>query len=172
MLWQALSTLGLGGPLCPNLRELRINIADTSFQDAYQITPLLTSSLRCIALHDSPYKNYDPTACIIFDTLRFLNADILDIFYEGKMDDHILERAMSFPNLVSVSLPASVYAIENLITPFLRNLATLELNLDCFHDDEILKNLESGSRLWYLSTCSHSMAAWRTFINVSMTSIQ
>lgn len=139
MLWQALSTLGPGGPLCPNLRELHIDLNRISLQDAYQITPLLTSSLRCIALHDSP--SHDSTARIIFDTLRIRNADILDIFYKGKMKDHILERAMSFPNLISVSLPShSSRHSENPITPFLRNLATLDLDVECLRD-EILQKL-------------------------------
>ena len=143
MLWQALSTLGLGGPLCPNLRELRIDISNTPFEVPYQIKPLLTSSLRSIAIYDSPHKNYDCTACIILDMLRFCNADILDIFYEGYMMHHIPERAMRFPNLISVSLPSdsSGRIIKNPITPFLRNLATLELNLDCFRDDETLHKL-------------------------------
>ena len=135
MLWQALITLGPDGPLCPNLRELCMDTSNLSLQEAYQVTPLLSSSLRSIALYDSSHVN---TTCIILDTLRSRQVDILNIHYEGKLSDHIIERALGFPNLISVSFLShwtSGTITKEPITPFLGSLTTLALNINYYHSD-------------------------------------
>jgi len=139
--------LGSGGPLCPNLQELRLNIDTLEVSDAHLVASLLSPSLRSITLYASINPLYESndtgelTACAILDALRFRNANISHLSYEGYTSSRIIARIMDFSNLNSLSIPSCLTKTEKdyktIIASFLetRSLTTLEINLGGYPND-------------------------------------
>lgn len=134
-------------PLCPNLRELYINLDALKISEAIYFTPLLASSLRSISIYDPNYSDTgELAACFILDTLRFCNAKISSISYRGSTSNRILKRISSFSSLRSVSIPLcdKEGMSKTDITSFLtRNLTNLDINVNHFPGN-ILRQLGKG----------------------------
>lgn len=104
VLWKALHSLGRASSLCPNLKELYLDLENVAPGLIYDLSPLISNSAERIVFANSHDASGEVAASLLLQMFRYYDAKVLEVSYNGFISTRIFHHILGFPSLRAATL--------------------------------------------------------------------